>query len=50
MKKCIIYTRISTKDEYQNIKQQKDYCKDYAEREGYDVLHIIGDKVSGKIL
>lgn len=47
--KAIIYTRISTDDEQQNIKQQKEYCKKYAEKEGYDVLHTIGDKVSGKI-
>lgn len=47
--KAIIYTRISTDDEQQNIKQQKEYCKKYAEKEGYEVLHTIGDKVSGKI-
>lgn len=47
--KAIIYTRISTDDEQQNIKQQKDYCKKYAEKEGYEVIHTIGDKVSGKI-
>ncbi len=47
--KAIIYTRISTNDEKQNIKQQRDYCKKYAEKEGYDVLHTIGDKISGKI-
>lgn len=47
--KAIIYTRISTDDEQQNIKQQRDYCKKYAEKEGYEVLHTIGDKISGKI-
>ena len=47
--KAIIYARISTDDEHQNINQQKDYCKNFAERMGYEVLHIIGDKVSGKI-
>ena len=47
--KAIIYTRISTNDEKQNIKQQRDYCKKYADKEGYDVLHTIGDKISGKI-
>ena len=49
MKQAIIYTRISTNTEQQNIKQQRDYCKKYAEREGYDVLHLFGDKMSGKI-
>lgn len=49
MNQAIIYTRISTDDEQQNIKQQKDYCKKYAEKEGYEVLHTIGDKISGKI-
>lgn len=47
--KAIIYTRISTNDEKQNIKQQKDHCKKYADKEGYDVLHTIGDKISGKV-
>lgn len=47
--KAIIYTRISTDDEQQNIKQQRDYCKKYCEKEGYEVSHIIGDKISGKI-
>ncbi len=47
--KAIIYTRISTDTEQQNIKQQRDYCKKYAEREGYVVLHLFGDKMSGKI-
>jgi DNA invertase Pin-like site-specific DNA recombinase len=48
MKQAIIYTRISTNTEQQNIKQQRDYCKKYAENEGYDVLHLFGDKMSGK--
>ncbi len=47
--KAIIYARISTNDEKQNIKQQRDYCKKFAEKEGYEVLHTIGDKISGKI-
>ena len=49
MKQAIIYTRISTNTEQQNIKQQRDYCKKYAQNEGYDVLHLFGDKMSGKI-
>lgn len=47
--KAIIYARISTNDEKQNIAQQRDYCKKYADKEGYEVLHTIGDKISGKI-
>lgn len=47
--KAIIYTRISTNDEKQNIKQQRDHCKKFAEKEGYEVLQTIGDKISGKI-
>jgi len=46
--KAIIYTRISTNTEQQNIKQQRDYCKKYAKKEGYEVLHLFGDKMSGK--
>jgi len=49
VKEAIIYTRISTDDEQQNIAQQKEYCKKYAEKEGYRVIHTIGDKISGKI-
>ena len=48
MKQAIIYTRISTNTEQQNIKQQRDYCKKYAKKEGYEVLHLFGDKMSGK--
>lgn len=47
--KAIIYTRISTNDGEQNIKQQKDYCRKYAEKEGYEVIHTIGDKITGKV-
>jgi len=47
--KAIIYTRISTDDSKQNIKQQRDYCKEYCIRNNYEVEHIIGDKESGKI-
>jgi len=47
--KAIIYARISTDDEQQNITQQKEYCKKYAQKEGYEILHTIGDKISGKI-
>ena len=47
--KAIIYTRISTSNGEQNISQQKEYCKKFAEKEGYTVLHVIGDKISGKI-
>lgn len=47
--KAIIYTRISTSDKYQNIKQQRDYCKNFAETHKYEVLHVIGDKISGKV-
>lgn len=48
MKQAIIYTRISTNTEQQNIKQQRDYCKKYAQKEGYCVLHLFGDKMTGK--
>ena len=47
--KAIIYTRISTNNGEQNINQQKDYCKKFADKEGYEIIHIIGDKVTGKI-
>lgn len=49
VEKAVIYSRISTDNTKQNIKQQKDYCKRFADKEGYNILHIIGDKCSGKI-
>ena len=48
MKEAIIYTRISTNTDKQNIKQQRDLCKKYAKREGYGLLHCFGDKKTGK--
>jgi len=47
MKEAIIYTRISTNDDTQNIQQQRELCRQYAEREGYRVLHCFGDKKTG---
>lgn len=47
--KAVIYSRISTSDLYQNIKQQRDYCRDYAKRNGYEVLHVFNDKCSGNV-
>ena len=48
MKQAIIYARISTNDEKQNIKQQIEYCKKQAEKEGYEILKIFKDKKTGK--
>lgn len=48
MKEAIIYARISTNNEKQNIKQQIDYCKKWAEREGYNVLKVFKDEMSGQ--
>jgi len=49
MNNCVIYARISTNDEKQNIKQQRDHCKKFALNNGYNILHTIGDKISGRI-
>lgn len=48
-KYAIIYARISTNTEFQNIKQQKDLCRRYCDREGYELLHIFSDKKSGTV-
>jgi DNA invertase Pin-like site-specific DNA recombinase len=47
-KEAIIYARISTNTEKQNIKQQIEHCKEYAERRGYDVLKVFKEAKSGK--
>ena len=47
-KKVIIYARISTDKEKQNIKQQIKYCRDYSERNSYYVLKVFKDEQTGK--
>lgn len=44
----VIYARISTNRGEQNIKQQIDYCKKYALREGLNVLKVFKDEKTGK--
>jgi len=48
MNKAIIYARISTNKDLQNINQQIEYCKKWAIREGYDVLKVFKDIKTGK--
>lgn len=48
MKQSIIYARISTNKEKQNVQQQIEYCKKWAEREGYNVLKVFKDEKTGK--
>ncbi len=48
MKFTIIYARISTNDEKQNIKQQIDYCKKWAYDNGFEVLKVFKDRKTGK--
>lgn len=48
IKEVVIYARISTNKGEQNIKQQIDYCKDYASREGLEVLKVFKDEKTGK--
>ena len=45
---AIIYARISTNKEKQNVKQQIEYCKKWAEKEGYSVLKVFKDEQTGK--
>lgn len=44
----VIYARISTNKGEQNIKQQIEYCKKYALKEGLNVLKVFKDEMSGK--
>ena len=48
IKQAAIYTRISTNKEKQNIEQQVEYCKKWAEREGYKVIKVFRDEKTGK--
>ena len=48
MKLTVIYARISTNKEKQNIEQQIEYCRKYAEREGYNVIKVFKDEKTGK--
>jgi len=46
--KTIIYARISTNNDLQNIRQQINYCKDYAKRNDLDVIRVFKDQKTGK--
>ncbi len=42
----VIYCRVST--EKQDVDQQREYCKTYADRQGWDVVYSVKDKMSGR--
>jgi len=44
--KIIIYARVSTKD--QNVDQQAIYCKEWAAKNGHEVVWTLKDKESGR--
>ena len=48
MKQVIIYARISTNKDKQNINQQIDYCKAYAIKNDLEVLKVFKDSKTGK--
>ncbi len=48
MNKAIIYARISTNQEKQNINQQVEYCKKQAELKGFIVIKVFKDEKTGK--
>lgn len=48
MKYAIIYARISTNEEKQNIKQQIEYCRKWAYNNGFEILRVFKDKKTGK--
>lgn len=45
--KILIYARVSTTE--QNVDQQALYCKEWAKRQGYEVVWTIKDKESGRL-
>jgi len=46
--RCVLYARISTNKGEQNIDQQIQYLKDYAAKEGLEVVKVFKDEESGK--
>ncbi len=48
MKKAIIYARISTNKEKQNIQQQIDYDRKWALRNEYNIVKVFKDEKTGK--
>ena len=48
VKKAVIYTRISTNKELQNISQQINYCKDWAAKNGYEIVKVFKDERTGR--
>jgi len=48
MNKAIIYARISTSQEKQNINQQIEYCNKQAESKGFIVIKVFKDEKTGK--
>jgi len=44
--KLLIYCRVSTED--QNVDQQAQYCKEWAKRQGHEVVWTLKDKESGR--
>lgn len=45
--KILIYARVSTSE--QNVDQQAAYCKEWAKRQGYEIIWTIKDKESGRL-
>ena len=47
MKRCVIYSRISTSDKGQDNENQNRLLREIAERKGYDLVEVISDVMSG---
>lgn len=50
-KKCVIYARVSSMkqtSEGSGLSSQERTCRDYAERNGYEVVEVFTDVISGK--
>ena len=48
MKKFVIYARISTNRGEQNILQQIEYCKKYAQKNDINIIKVFKDEKTGK--
>ena len=44
--RVLIYSRVSTSE--QNVDQQAQYCKEWARRQGFEIVWTIKDKESGR--
>ena len=48
MKRVALYSRVSTKDKGQDVRNQTDQLKEFCQRQGWQIVREYTDKASGK--